>query len=142
MQDLKGNFAASEEQLATLFAEDVARAKDELSMQLFGKAHSLLTKQDLHGLTNQLLSGLYMFRRNCPFNLPDLIALVFEHPRTDFLDKNSLLVGLEMFDFDLEAMNADKLLVERPVVISEMVESERRGKEEGCFEHFYGKASN
>ena len=77
-----------------------------------------------------------MFKRNCPFNFADMVNLVLEHPNTNYLDKTGLRLGLDMFDFDLEKMNSDKLLVERPVFLNEVLDSEKTGYDSFCYFDF------
>ncbi len=49
-----------------------------------------------------------------PDNFPDFVNFVVRHPKIDFLDQNNLLLGLKIFDIDIEILNAHLPLAQTP----------------------------
>ena len=78
-----------------------------------------------------------MFRKNCPFNFVDTVNLCLEHPNTRFLDKQNLLLGLQLFDFDINELNSGRLLAEQGVIMTETLKSEVEDTELNAYERFY-----
>lgn len=78
-----------------------------------------------------------MFRKNCPFNFVDTVNLCLEHKNTRFIDKQNLLLGLQLFDFDINELNSGRLLAEQGVVMTETLNSEIGDPNLNCYEQFY-----
>lgn len=135
---MKGDFAISDADLAKLFWDDVKEQQEAVARECFKKPYKSLTGADLNNLTEELLKGMLMFRKNAPFGFVRMVNLVLGHPNTSFLTKNSLRVCLDMFDFDLNELNSDKFIVEQDVDLAEGIESEKPLEGQSCHQRYFG----
>ena len=88
-----------------------------MSSQLFGKAYHKVTATDLNHLVEEMLRSLFLIRKNMPDNFPDILNLALWHPNLDFLDRNNIIQGLRLFDFDVDRLNAATPLAQTPVLL-------------------------
>jgi len=123
--------------LARLFADDIKETKEDTARNLLKKPYREVTAAELAELSEEILKGLLMFRKNAPFSFVNTINLVLGHPNTPFLTKNNLRIALELFDFDLNELNADKFIVEQDVDWAEALPSEEPLDGVRCHEAFF-----
>lgn len=108
-----------------------------MSRKLFNKPYREVTGAELAGITDDIIKGMLMFRKNAPFSFVEMVNLVLGHPNTPYLSKNSLRVALELFDFDLNALNSHKFIVEQDVDLSEALPSEEPLDGSRCYHAFF-----
>lgn len=135
---MRGELAISEEKFATLFEEEKTTSRNDSAKEIFGRSFDELTAHDMHSLVEQVLKGLYMFRKNVPFNFVKMINLCFAHPQTSLIDKNNLRLALELFDFDINELNSGLFIVEQDVILNEGLAKERGSPERPSHELFFG----
>jgi hypothetical protein len=68
-------------------------------------------------MTEEILRNLFMVRKNMPDNFPDILNFTLAHPQLNFLDKNNIFQGMKMFDIDIEALNAVKVIAQKAMTI-------------------------
>ena len=118
-----------------MFSPETKARKEEAIKAIFKKPYNSVTRSEITQAVEELICSLFMFRKNMPFNLPDIITVILEHPKTRYLDKMSLMVALEKFDIDINKLNSQYLLGEQPLIMKEGPNS--KFYQGSCFEAFY-----
>lgn len=121
-----------------MFEEEKTKSRNQSANEIFGRNYEELSEKDMHSLVEQVLRGLYMFRKNAPFGFVKMINLCFSHPKTSLIDKNNLKVALELFDFDINELNSGFFIVEQDVILNEGLPKERGSPERPSHELFFG----
>lgn len=129
----------SDVDLRKLFEKDVEGEKEKFSQLIFKKGYNEVNTAELHGLVEQIMEGLFMFRKSCPSNFVNMVNFCMNHHETSYLDKNNLKISLEIFDFDVNKMNNRSLIVEQDVILENCLplEGVLGEKEANCYDRFH-----
>lgn len=59
-----------------------------LSNDIFKKDYDQITNAELQSFVEDLISSLYVLRKNLPFNFNHVLRLAFFHPNLNIIDRN------------------------------------------------------
>ena len=75
-------------ELSNQFRDQMTKSRDELCDTVFGKSYDNISSSELHKFTEELISSMYILRKDVPFNFNQIARLVVEHPNANALDRN------------------------------------------------------
>lgn len=82
------NYIKDDEQLLKENRRTIEEEFNNLSLNTFNKNYKELNSVDIRNLIEEIISSLYVIRKNIPFNFIDVVRLVLDHPEINLIDRN------------------------------------------------------
>lgn len=82
------NYIKDDEQLLKENRRTIEEKFNNLSLNTFNKNYKELNSVDIRNLIEEIISSLYVIRKNIPFNFIDVVRLVLDHPEINLIDRN------------------------------------------------------